>query len=109
MGGPCGSGSVVEHLLAKEKAAGSNPVFRSRISRSLKGESGFVLSRTLQSFNHVSDRFDFRTTFNPDRALSEVYPNAVVAPLCHSYAIGQFCRRHSRLFEDEAKHVRDKR
>src|SRR5688572_10245945 len=25
-----GSGSVVEHLLAKEKVAGSNPVFRSR-------------------------------------------------------------------------------
>src|SRR5665811_2139006 len=25
----CGSGSVVEHLLAKEKVAGSNPVFRS--------------------------------------------------------------------------------
>jgi hypothetical protein len=27
----CGSGSVVEHLLAKEKVAGSNPVFRSTI------------------------------------------------------------------------------
>ena len=26
-----GSGSVVEHLLAKEKVAGSNPVFRSTI------------------------------------------------------------------------------
>src|SRR5687767_13909730 len=26
---PRGSGSVVEHLLAKEKVAGSNPVFRS--------------------------------------------------------------------------------
>jgi hypothetical protein len=25
-----GSGSVVEHLLAKEKVAGSNPVFRSK-------------------------------------------------------------------------------
>ena len=25
-----GSGSVVEHLLAKEKVAGSNPVFRSQ-------------------------------------------------------------------------------
>src|SRR6187200_243859 len=28
---PCGSGSVVEHLLAKEKVAGSNPVFRSNL------------------------------------------------------------------------------
>jgi hypothetical protein len=28
---PRGSGSVVEHLLAKEKVAGSNPVFRSRV------------------------------------------------------------------------------
>src|SRR5215213_1367899 len=28
---PRGSGSVVEHLLAKEKVAGSNPVFRSKI------------------------------------------------------------------------------
>jgi hypothetical protein len=27
----CGSGSVVEHLLAKEKVAGSNPVFRSNM------------------------------------------------------------------------------
>jgi len=27
--GTCGSGSVVEHLLAKERVAGSNPVFRS--------------------------------------------------------------------------------
>ena len=27
---PGGSGSVVERLLAKEKVAGSNPVFRSR-------------------------------------------------------------------------------
>ncbi len=30
---PRGSGSVVEHLLAKEKVAGSNPVFRSRLAR----------------------------------------------------------------------------
>ena len=28
-----GSGSVVEHLLAKEKVAGSNPVFRSSVTR----------------------------------------------------------------------------
>src|SRR5215217_3434094 len=30
-----GSGSVVEHLLAKEKVAGSNPVFRSNVTRAL--------------------------------------------------------------------------
>ena len=30
-GYPGGSGSVVEHLLAKEKVAGSNPVFRSKM------------------------------------------------------------------------------
>ena len=29
----CGSGSVVEHLLAKEKVAGSVPVSRSNLSR----------------------------------------------------------------------------
>ncbi len=29
----CGSGSVVERLLAKEKVAGSNPVFRSSEGR----------------------------------------------------------------------------
>ena len=32
-----GSGSVVEHLLAKEKVAGSNPVFRSNVTRALPG------------------------------------------------------------------------
>ena len=30
-----GSGSVVEHLLAKEKVAGSNPVFRSSVTRAM--------------------------------------------------------------------------
>ena len=32
-----GSGSVVEHLLAKEKVAGSNPVFRSSVTRAAPG------------------------------------------------------------------------
>src|SRR5215217_5766004 len=32
-----GSGSVVEHLLAKEKVAGSNPVFRSNVTRAWPG------------------------------------------------------------------------
>jgi hypothetical protein len=37
--GTCGSGSVVEHLLAKERVAGSNPVFRSRgLSRETDGQ-----------------------------------------------------------------------
>ncbi len=31
----CGSGSVVEHLLAKEKVAGSIPVSRSNLSREI--------------------------------------------------------------------------
>ena len=34
-----GSGSVVEHLLAKERVAGSNPVFRSHILPRLAGAS----------------------------------------------------------------------
>src|SRR5665811_1286948 len=34
----CGSGSVVEHLLAKEKVAGSNPVFRSEKSLQNQGK-----------------------------------------------------------------------
>gem|GEM_PF-1029757 len=33
-GTPGGSGSVVEHLLAKQRVAGSNPVFRSNFLRS---------------------------------------------------------------------------
>ena len=40
-----GSGSVVEHLLAKEKVAGSNPVFRSKRSFREGGPEGpFVVS-----------------------------------------------------------------
>ena len=35
-----GSGSVVEHLLAKEKVAGSNPVFRSKNRPTIAGHVG---------------------------------------------------------------------
>jgi hypothetical protein len=35
-----GSGSVVEHLLAKEKVAGSNPVFRSKNRFTIAGHVG---------------------------------------------------------------------
>src|SRR5829696_4829328 len=40
-----GSGSVVEHLLAKEKVAGSNPVFRSSVTRALPGSFRVLGSR----------------------------------------------------------------
>ena len=42
----CGSGSVVEHLLAKEKVAGSNPVFRSTIVVTKEG-----LGTNLEAFS----------------------------------------------------------
>lgn len=38
-----GSGSVVEHWLPKPRAAGSNPVFRSNVSKTLQGFAAFFL------------------------------------------------------------------
>ncbi len=48
----CGSGSVVEHLLAKEKVAGSNPVFRSEKPPATAGgllQAGVAERQTLRS------------------------------------------------------------
>jgi hypothetical protein len=44
----CGSGSVVEHLLAKEKVAGSIPVSRSRFAY-IRGEHKHTFGREFVS------------------------------------------------------------
>lgn len=45
-----GSGSVVEHLLAKEKVAGSNPVFRSSEKLVASRETAACFERPFRAF-----------------------------------------------------------
>jgi hypothetical protein len=60
-----GSGSVVEHHLAKVRVAGSNPVFRSRVSRRVR-EGPFVSSGARPG--RVRGRFTSRPGTRPSPA-----------------------------------------
>src|SRR5690349_15927750 len=55
-----GSGSAVEHHLAKVRVAGSNPVFRSEPPGAMKLPGGFLISPRSRLAGLESGRLDFR-------------------------------------------------
>ncbi len=61
----CGSGSVVEHLLAKERVAGSNPVFRLFWRRSQVVKAGVCKTPTIGSSPIVALCIDLKDFGNP--------------------------------------------
>src|SRR5579884_3269528 len=75
----CGSGSVVEHLLAKEKVAGSIPVSRSLffvhpVATSPSGKAGLCKSPTSGSNPLVASTVEDVILFNHVFFLAKVFP-----------------------------------